>query len=250
MQQEFTQENKQSINRIVLHEDCMDTMSRMPNNYIDFTFTDIPYDGVNDNYSEQGVKSMKQLGRNVHKGDADKLLFSLPEFLDEVIRITNGNIMIFCGINQVSPIYDYLKASKKFSTVKQLVWLKGSGMPLNAKHTFVSSHENAIYAKTNNATFNSNYELSYSKFGRAKKTTLFDKTTNSEISHPTPKPISILKHYINILSNEGDLCYDPCGGSGSMGLACDTMGRRWIISEQKLEYCKLIQHRLGQGRLL
>ena len=49
--------------------------------------------------------------------------------------------------------------------------------------------------------------------------------------HPTQKPISLLKHYIRNSSNPGDVVFDPFAGSGSLAIAAQQSGRRWITCE-------------------
>ena len=65
---------------------------------ITLTITDIPYDSVN--RSSNGL-------RNLDKGNADILTFDLQQFLDEIYRVTEGTIIIFCAMNQVTEIINY-----------------------------------------------------------------------------------------------------------------------------------------------
>jgi adenine-specific DNA-methyltransferase len=47
-----------------------------------------------------------------------------------------------------------------------------------------------------------------------------------------PKPESLMKHLINIASNEGDIVLDFCLGSGTTASVAHKMNRRWIGIEQ------------------
>ena len=91
------------INQI-FNIDCIEYMKTLPNNSVDMTLTDIPYNEVN--RSGNGL-------RNLDKGVADVMTFSLEEFLNEVFRITKSTIIIFCGRGQLSEI------SKFFDTKQQ-----------------------------------------------------------------------------------------------------------------------------------
>ncbi|MDD7897227.1 site-specific DNA-methyltransferase [Metamycoplasma hyosynoviae] len=54
----------------------------------------------------------------------------------------------------------------------------------------------------------------------------FKKDTNN--IHPTQKPQELLKTLINVFSEEGDTILDFTSGSGSTGIACITLNRKFI----------------------
>ena len=102
---------------VLINADCMKVLTKLSDNFSHLTITDIPYGGVN--RDDNGL-------RNLDKGNADILTFNLRKFLDEVYRVTDGTIIIFCGINQVSEIFNYFDeyAKKGKGTVRQLIWKK------------------------------------------------------------------------------------------------------------------------------
>ena len=87
----------------VYNENCMMGMKKIKNNSIPFILTDIPYDAVN--RSSNGL-------RNLDKKYADVITFELNEFLEEVYRITSNSIVIFCGKEQFSNIYEYFEIGR------------------------------------------------------------------------------------------------------------------------------------------
>jgi len=50
--------------------------------------------------------------------------------------------------------------------------------------------------------------------------------------HPTQKPTEILKYFVTLCSDPGDLVLDTFAGSGSTGVACDELGRNCILIER------------------
>ena len=54
--------------------------------------------------------------------------------------------------------------------------------------------------------------------------------------HPARFPASVPEHFVRLLTREGDVVYDPCGGSLKTGEVAEKLGRRWISSELNLEY--------------
>lgn len=67
--------------------------------------------------------------------------------------------------------------------------------------------------------------------------------------HPTQKPISLFKQFVEQFSDPGELVLDPFAGSGTTLVACKRLGRRAIGIESNLEYCQRAANRLSQGVL-
>jgi len=71
--------------------------------------------------------------------------------------------------------------------------------------------------------------------------------------HPTQKPVELLKHLINLCSQENELVFDGFSGSGSCAVACIKTNRRFIGCELDNQYfdlaCKRIETELKQPSL-
>ena len=65
--------------------------------------------------------------------------------------------------------------------------------------------------------------------------------------HPFEKPIALLERLIRIYTNPGDTVFDPFMGSGSVGIACQKLGRRYIGSDIDPEYFALSKRRLEEA---
>lgn len=65
--------------------------------------------------------------------------------------------------------------------------------------------------------------------------------------HPTQKPIELLCYLVGTYSNEGDRVLDNCMGSGTTGVACKALNRRFIGIEKEEKYFKVAQERIGKG---
>ena len=62
--------------------------------------------------------------------------------------------------------------------------------------------------------------------------------------HPTQKPVDLLEYLIKTYTNEGDLVLDFTMGSGSTGVACMNLNRRFIGIELDEKYFKIAQERM------
>jgi len=60
----------------------------------------------------------------------------------------------------------------------------------------------------------------------------------------TEKPQFVLEHLLKYFSNKGDTCLDFCMGSGSMGVACNTLNRKFIGIEKNKEFFEITKKRL------
>lgn len=165
--------------------------------------------------------------RNLNKDKADIITFNLNDFLDEIYRLTSGSIIIFCGVNQVSQIYNYFadKQNNKQGTTRQLIWKKTNPSPMNGQHIYLSGIENAIWFRKRGATFNAHC-----------KNTVFEFPSGRSKIHPTEKNHELLKDLILDNSNEGDIIFDPCAGSLAHCLVAKENGRRYVGCELNKEY--------------
>lgn len=63
--------------------------------------------------------------------------------------------------------------------------------------------------------------------------------------HPTQKPLALMEYLIKTYTNEGDLVLDNTMGSGSTGVACKNLNRKFIGIELDEEYFKIAQSRIA-----
>ena len=211
-------------NKIYL-DNCITFMDTMPKNSIDLTLTDIPYGEVT--RPDNGLV-------NLDKGLADIVTFELEPFLEKVWNVTKGTIIIFCGKEQVSFIHKWFaeKQQKKLGTVRQLIWEKTNPCPLNGQYVYLSGIENAIWFRKKGGTFNAHC-----------KNTVFRHPLGSSKFHPTEKNHKLLKELIEDNSNEGDLIFDPCAGSGSTCLVAKELERNYIGIDCIEEYYNVMKAR-------
>ena len=62
--------------------------------------------------------------------------------------------------------------------------------------------------------------------------------------HPTQKPLALLENLVKTHSNEDDVVLDFTMGSGTTGLACKNLNRKFIGIELDEEYYKIAQNRM------
>jgi site-specific DNA-methyltransferase (adenine-specific) len=212
----------------LIQGDCLEVMKKMPDNCIDLTLTDIPYNEIN--RDSNGL-------RKLNKELADVITFDLTQFLQEVYRVTRGTIIIFCGRQQVSDIGRFFqeKQDNHIGTVRQLIWQKTNPSPMNGQHIYLSGIENAIWFKKRGAVFNAHC-----------KNTVFTYPCGRSKYHPTEKNRDLMKELLLDNSNENQIVFDPCMGSGTTGIICLKNNRNFIGVELDENYFKIAKNRIEE----
>ena len=98
----------------------------------------------------------------------------------------------------------------------------------NILHTYPNGEKNNI------KIYDKKYPISIIKF-------------NNDIHklHPTQKPLTLCEYMIKTYSNKGDLVLDNCMGSGTTGVACKNLNRRFIGIEKEEKYFEIAKERIG-----
>ena len=65
--------------------------------------------------------------------------------------------------------------------------------------------------------------------------------------HPTQKPLKLLLDWVTKFTDEGETVLDPFMGSGTTGVACLKLGRKFIGIEKRGDYFDLAQQRIAEA---
>ena len=60
---------------------------------------------------------------------------------------------------------------------------------------------------------------------------MLNSMAKERLGYPTQKPADLLERIIEASSKEGDIVYDPFGGSGTTGAVAEELDRKWILSD-------------------
>jgi DNA modification methylase len=85
-------------------------------------------------------------------------------------------------------------------------------------------------------------------------TILYSVATAEKVGHPCNKPLSWMMWLVGLASREGYVILDPFMGSGTTGVACERLGRRFIGIEKEPKYfdiaCRRIEDAMNAEPLL
>ena len=74
----------------------------------------------------------------------------------------------------------------------------------------------------------------------------FDKVRRGSL-HSAQKPIELCEYLIKTYTNEGETVLDNCMGSGTTGVACRNLNRKFIGIELDKAYFEIAKNRIEQG---
>jgi DNA modification methylase len=250
------------INKIY-NENCLETMAKMPDNFIDLTVTSPPYDNL-----------------RTYKGYS----FDFESMAKELWRITKqGGVIIWVVGDQTKD------GSESGTSFKQALYFKELGFNLHdtmiyRKQNYTPLTHNRYeqeweymfcFSKGKPKTFNpikvpckyagqttwgqpNMYKTNNGELTKVKQTVINDEkikgnifeylvgsTQTGKIKHPAMFPEQLAADQIISWSNEGDLIYDCFTGSGTTLKMAHLQKRNWIGSEISKEYAEISEKRIA-----
>lgn len=215
----------------IYNEDCLETMKRMPDNFVDLVLTDPPY-GMDYQSSRRTDKFAKI--------ENDVTLEWVEPFMREAYRVLKNDthIYLFCNDFAISEFRKIME-SVGFRAKRALVWVKNNHTSGDLEGDFANKTEFCLFAHKGRRELAGKRDTNVLQFDRV-----------SVMEHPTQKPKDLIAYLLQKSSNENDIVYDPFMGSGTTARACKDLGRNYIGSEISKEYCDIAEQRLRQGVLL
>jgi site-specific DNA-methyltransferase (adenine-specific) len=250
------------------NENCLDTMAKMKDNFIDLTVTSPPYDGL-----------------RTYNGYS----FDFESIAEELYRVTKEGGVVVWVVGDAT-----VKGSESGTSFKQALYFKECGF--NLHDTMIYQKDNPppvggsnryyqhfeymfILSKGKPKTFNPITAERRNKWNdkRTERTKGFTRDKDGNfvkkkvsligdvkigniwkyvvgggnsveygIKHPATFPKKLANDHILSWSNEGDIVYDCFGGSGTTAILSKELKRELIISEISKEYCEVTTQRLSE----
>ena len=251
------------VNKIY-NESNLETMGRMPNNFIDLTVTSPPYDNLRNynGYSFPFEEIAKELYRVTKIGGVVVWVVGDATVNGSESGTSFKQALFFmeCGFRlHDTMIYRAKKAPLTHNRYEQefeymFVFCKGKPKIIN----LITDRKNKDARDGDNGTNRlKNGELlklkrgGYGEFGRRINIWEYNigkghSTSDAEAhKHPAIFPEKLAKDHIYTWSNKNDLVYDCFGGSGTTAKMAHLQKRNWILSEISEEYCQLAEKRIA-----
>ena len=239
--------------------DTLIELKKLKDNSVDMVFCDPPYN--------------LQLSKTLYRPDSTKVsgvdddwdkfnnfqdydIFT-KTWLSEVKRILKpeGSIWVIGSYHNIYRI-GYALQNLNFWILNDIIWRKTNPMP-NFKGTrFTNAHETLIWAANSKySKYTFNYQT-MKKLNDNKQMRSDDwlinvcsgqerlKDTNNQKLHNTQKPEELLLRVILSSTKPGDVILDPFFGTGTTGVVCKKLGRKFIGIEKNANYIKEAKKRI------
>lgn len=234
----------------IFNENCLDTMTRMPEGFIDLTVTSPPYDNLRE-----------------YNGYS----FDFEAIAKELYRVTKPDGVLVWVVGDAT-----IKGSESGSSFRQALFFKECGFKLH--DTMIYEKNSPAYparADGNRYTQIFEYMFVFAK-GKVLSQLICDKpnkwagfkdfsgklkkpvpdfsprnniwkytTSFNGVKHPAPFPEALARDHVMSWSSQGQIVYDPFMGSGTTAVVARQLGRHYIGSEISAEYCATIDERLS-----
>ena len=235
----------------LLHGDCLEVMKSIHDKSVDAIICDLPY------------------GTTACKWDS---VIPFEPLWEQYNRICVGTAVLFGS----QPFTTKLIQSNIKNFKHELIWFKNvpTGMA-NSSYSPMKYHENIIiFSNKRIKTYNKQMEeregkgkdcykyahycgdSNHVKMEKIKKfydvnlvnpssILLFNVVPNRNGKfHPTQKPVALMEYIVKTYTNEGDTVLDNCMGSGTTGVACKNLNRKFIGIEKDASYFEIAKQRI------
>lgn len=202
----------------------------MQDKSIDLLLTDPPY-GISKSYTCE-----KQVSRRLRKDGTDFIMprgnfgkwdahIAPAEWTAQVLPKVRGWFITFCAQAQIGEYCDILYRHK-FVAVGTLVWQKTNPVPFNHKYKPINAWEALVIGKRPGTKFNGN--VVHNVF-------LCKSPSPQQRIHTTQKPLSLIKQFLELFSDEDDFVFDPFAGSATTLIAGLDLKRQVLAYEKDRE---------------
>lgn len=231
--------------------DCVEYLQKIPDNSIDLIFTDPPY-GHNNNNGDLIDRWEEALGKE--KKDKPRPILNDGPEANELVRklfqeaarvLKPGCCCCCCCCGGGGPDPQFARWSLWIDEVldfkQMVVWDKG---PMGMGWHYRRSYETILVAQKRGAAchwFDDSHKIENiirpGDYGIRKIIPTADQ-------HPTEKPWQLAAHFIRLHSQPGEKVLDPFMGSGSTGVACMNLKRKFIGVELDEKFYGIAEKRI------
>lgn len=250
----------QAPNCLIYHLDCLDAITKLPDEWVSLTVTSPPYN-IGKEYEQ--------------KLPLEDYLTWCEQWIAEIYRIARPDGTFWLNLGYLSipnrakaiPIPYLLWDKIPFYLIQEIIWHYGAGVA--GRKFFSPRNEKFLWYVKNldNYTFNldhvrdSNVKYPHQKKnGKIKVNSLgknptdvweFPKVTSGKqrsskerTAHPAQFPIAVIERIIKASSNPHEIVFDPFIGSGTTALVALDLQRPVIGFEIRKDYCEIAANRI------
>lgn len=221
--------------------DCLSVLAEIEDESVDMIWTDPPY-GHKNHDGDLNAQLNKHRGiqsKPIANDDAEGFRAVLDGMLNHAARIMRktSSVCCCCGGGGPRPTFAYVANRMDTGGLQffhSVIWDKrnpGLGWRYRRQHEMVM------------VAHREGGKLAWASDDVTMRNIISFSPPRNRL-HPNEKPLDMVKLFISLHTQRGDLVIDPFGGSGTTAVACEELGRRWVCIELDEEYCQITKNRL------
>lgn len=223
--------------------DCREVLPLLPK--VDAVITDPPYEA-------EAHTPMRRTQRSIRDGQNDEIDFDAIDeetrnlIAAEAVRLCHGWALLFCQVEATAVWRDSMtQAGAKYR--RSMAWVKPDSSPQFNGQGPAQGYEciSASWCGEGKSRWNAGgkrgvyeFNCNHGRYG----------------GHPTEKPVPLMEALLADFTEVGGIILDPFMGSGTTGVACHHLQRKFIGIEREPKYfdiaCRRIEDAQRQGRLI
>jgi len=208
-----------------------DVEKLMNGNKADMVFTDPPY----------GISFKDEKGNEIKNDDLndEKLLIFNKEWQENACVVSKENC--FMMVWQSPRKFHFLDLYGKWKVFRLITMYKSNRISFPHGMWINKTEPCIVFQKGKPKISEQNYIDDCFVYKHDKET-----HEDSNVGHPTPKPVNMIIENIKGLTSKGEIILDLFGGSGSLIMACERTGRIGYSMELDPKYVDVIINRWEQ----
>lgn len=230
--------------------DCLERMKEIPDGSVDLVLTDLPYGTTQCKWdSIINLSDMWPLVWKCLKQNGAVILTAQTPF-DKILGVSQLQYLKYEWIWEKSAATGFLNAKKAPMKAHENILVFYKKLPTyNPQKTYGHKPTNN-YTKSNKNPDGECYGKTVSVSGGGdtsrypRSVQIFKSDKQKEALHPTQKPIALMEYLIHTYTNEGETVLDFTMGSGTTGLACKNLNRKFIGIEMDENYFNISKKRI------
>ena len=235
---------------MLIQGDCIEKLKDISDNSVDCFICDLPY-GTTDCKWDKKIdldvlwREMKRIAKN----DNTPYFFFCDMKLAVDLINSNRKWFRYDIVIQKSNVVGFLNSKKMPMREHELLIVFYKKLPTynySTLHDAIPVHRKQQLEESN--VYGATKRKNHTKYEPPLPTSII-KMNNSrqKRNHPTEKKQDILEWIIKYYTNEGDMILDPTMGSGSTGVACLSLNRKFIGIELDEDYYKVAKERIHES---
>ena len=240
----------------LIHGDCLEEMAKLEAGSIDMVLTDPPYGTTACKWDTvlDLDRVWKELKRVVKTNGAIVMTAAQP--FTSALVMSNPKMFKYLWTWKKNKATGFLNAKKQpLRTTEDVVVFYGMQPTYNPQKTTGHKPVNSFTKNTSDGQTVGKTKIGISGGGQTDRypqnlinmAVVNNDNSNGDKYHPTQKPVALMEYMIKTYTNKNETVLDFTMGSGTTGVACVNLKRKFIGIELDKSYFEIVKQRIEEA---